>query len=701
MRVPGNTSYLAGFVFSVCLTSALAAQSNYPAEVYFFNTLGLGGSGEHSYVDRFPGNDLLPYTEDDVALPTRGNIGGTWGFAHHDLNSDGAITPDEHIFAVIRRGDDDTFSFSSMSRPEHGVIYESEDWIDYHDARNDGPSACCPGDLAAEGNDFEFNDRPDWEGESNAYLYNNYRANQHGKGKARYYFENINPGSKAAGGEPWVYDEIEGYRKPLNFQHNYDDPGTAFKEADAPCDDSYMRSYEATIRGYLIPVAELENLENGQLPTLFGWETVDLAAYLRDTIAPLLFDADLNIFTDAGLPSDALPPTHLMLLQIQGPIEVNVGGTCSSGQGQADAMAAYWGIPPAGATARACHLLGFNADLTADLFGDAIRPWLDEPENGEELTAWILDHFFRDDSQHIGRYQMSGAPWSIEPDRNFSIIDNTVNKVLVTSTNGGPASLLAPLPRAMKAGEEVFVVMDLGDGNLGEHTSPGGGIHQIILQEGERVIAYAEITPDDTSVNLGGALDADGFAEDPEGGQTGSEVPLEDLSLGFFTRLVLHVTHERISLLSALDYLPNQFDLLAPEYTELASMEANFPCCADSLRFSTNGGIKGSLGVSTLAVFSAPPEGLQTPGDCNQDSELDLSDAICLLWRLFLDGQSSLPCGNSINDQGNIDLLSLNGDGTLDVSDVTYLLTYLFLGGEPPKQGTSCMLIPGCPGTCF
>jgi hypothetical protein len=62
---------------------------------------------------------------------------------------------------------------------------------------------------------------------------------------------------------------------------------------------------------------------------------------------------------------------------------------------------------------------------------------------------------------------------------------------------------------------------------------------------------------------------------------------------------------------------------------ELAEMEVDSPCCADSVRFTTNGGQHGSIGVSTLAVFSAPPEeGLQRPGDCNQDGMVNILDAL-------------------------------------------------------------------------
>src|SRR2546425_1222933 len=76
------------------------------AEVYPFAILTLPGASADSFQDKFPGNDMLPYTPDDITLPTGGNSGGTWGFAHFDINSDNKIDPGEHIFVVAAGGAD-------------------------------------------------------------------------------------------------------------------------------------------------------------------------------------------------------------------------------------------------------------------------------------------------------------------------------------------------------------------------------------------------------------------------------------------------------------------------------------------------------------------------------------------------------------------------------------------------------------------
>jgi hypothetical protein len=60
-------------------------------------------------------------------------------------------------------------------------------------------------------------------------------------------------------------------------------------------------------------------------------------------------------------------------------------------------------------------------------------------------------------------------------------------------------------------------------------------------------------------------------------------------------------------------------------------------------------------------------------GDCNDDGNVDISDAVCTLAWLFLDGEA--PCRAANN---------MNGDGATDISDAVYLLNYLFLGGPAP-----------------
>jgi len=90
-----------------------------------------------------------------------------------------------------------------------------------------------------------------------------------------------------------------------------------------------------------------------------------------------------------------------------------------------------------------------------------------------------------------------------------------------------------------------------------------------------------------------------------------------------------------------------------------------------------------------------PPDPVQSPSDCNQDGSMDISDAVCLLVRLFQGG--NLPCEASLLEPGNRKLLDANGDARVDLSDAVWVLGFLFRGSDPPVLGTECQEIVGCP----
>lgn len=99
--------------------------------------------------------------------------------------------------------------------------------------------------------------------------------------------------------------------------------------------------------------------------------------------------------------------------------------------------------------------------------------------------------------------------------------------------------------------------------------------------------------------------------------------------------------------------------------------------------------------------------GAQHPGDCNQDGNLDISDAVCLFRFLFTGQVASLPCGTGLKDDpGNVALLDWQGDARLDISDGISALNFLFLGGSGhplfAESTEDCVAIPGCPdhSTC-
>ena len=109
--------------------------------------------------------------------------------------------------------------------------------------------------------------------------------------------------------------------------------------------------------------------------------------------------------------------------------------------------------------------------------------------------------------------------------------------------------------------------------------------------------------------------------------------------------------------------------------------------------------IDGTPGIASIAVL--PAGGGQVPGDLNQDSNVDISDAISLLGHLFVGSPAVLPCGDgAVTDPGNLLLLDVNGDNGVNLTDAVGLLTWLFRGGAPPVRGQECVRIPGCPDAC-
>jgi hypothetical protein len=93
--------------------------------------------------------------------------------------------------------------------------------------------------------------------------------------------------------------------------------------------------------------------------------------------------------------------------------------------------------------------------------------------------------------------------------------------------------------------------------------------------------------------------------------------------------------------------------------------------------------------------------GGQIPGDCNQDGNLAIGDAICLFGFLFRGTPTALPCGEGAGAApGNVALVDCNGDGRIDLSDGICVLGFLFLGSAPPALGTECVGMIGCPESC-
>ena len=93
--------------------------------------------------------------------------------------------------------------------------------------------------------------------------------------------------------------------------------------------------------------------------------------------------------------------------------------------------------------------------------------------------------------------------------------------------------------------------------------------------------------------------------------------------------------------------------------------------------------------------------GRQLPGDCTGDATLNISDAVCLLERLFFAVAKALPCaGESTAEGGNAALFDANADAAVGLADAVSVLAFLFLGGPPHTLGTECTTIEGCGNVC-
>ncbi|MBN1443190.1 MAG: hypothetical protein JXA90_10800 [Planctomycetes bacterium] len=95
-------------------------------------------------------------------------------------------------------------------------------------------------------------------------------------------------------------------------------------------------------------------------------------------------------------------------------------------------------------------------------------------------------------------------------------------------------------------------------------------------------------------------------------------------------------------------------------------------------------------------LLEDPREALFVRGDANADGRTNISDALAILFYLFL-GRTSLPCR---------DALDVDDTSAIDLADAIHLLTYLFSAGAPPAEpfaacGTDATPDDGIPCVSF
>lgn len=95
------------------------------------------------------------------------------------------------------------------------------------------------------------------------------------------------------------------------------------------------------------------------------------------------------------------------------------------------------------------------------------------------------------------------------------------------------------------------------------------------------------------------------------------------------------------------------------------------------------------------------PGGRRLPGDLNENTVVDIGDAVSLIFRLFRESGGALPCdGATIEEGGNLPLVDFDGNALAEVTDAIGILEFLFLQGPPHALGTRCIRIEGCTPAC-
>lgn len=110
-------------------------------------------------------------------------------------------------------------------------------------------------------------------------------------------------------------------------------------------------------------------------------------------------------------------------------------------------------------------------------------------------------------------------------------------------------------------------------------------------------------------------------------------------------------------------------------------------------------------GIFDNLFFHTPvSRGNQVPGDCNQDSRIDISDAVCVFRTLFSPPPLRFPCGDgTAAHPANLALSDWDGNGQLSIGDGIAVLHFLFQAGPshpltvPGEEKSACVQIDGCP----
>lgn len=192
------------------------------------------------------------------------------------------------------------------------------------------------------------------------------------------------------------------------------------------------------------------------------------------------------------------------------------------------------------------------------------------------------------------------------------------------------------------------------------------------------------IAHDETLLNIDSVIPIDIIA-DLNGGSGPDQFLVELLPDGWTVDAVFGPTGtETISFLDPI------FGLEASYSTQPGAIALG-SCVGSWLRFDSSLGVPNEVdfdigfpfGAMTFddIVILVPVTNPMRRGDCNDDTTVNLADAIFSLGVLFA-GLGPAPC---------VDACDHNDDGGFNVADAVYLLTYLFGDGPaPPEPGIEC-----------
>ena len=190
--------------------------------------------------------------------------------------------------------------------------------------------------------------------------------------------------------------------------------------------------------------------------------------------------------------------------------------------------------------------------------------------------------------------------------------------------------------------------------------------------------------------------------ESPAGTMEGTlALEVADVNRDGIDDLLSHDTQNNILL-----YLGNRSGLCSASLITSGTRNLHFLVsgniggdAATDLVFSGDDGVFQVIG--TLDETPKPNKN-QIFGDCNQDGEINIADALCIFGVLFIGTPSKFPCGDgTAGHQGNIDMLDRSLSSTMvNISAGTSLLRILFLQSPSPgsiEEQPTCILIPDCP----